>query len=67
MNDYFYVITLQSSRGPGTLKGIHTAPPGETAEQAFDSIFAWALQKSGFSTAVVLYFSLTPNALGGAQ
>jgi hypothetical protein len=67
MTDYFYVITLQNSRGAGTLKGVHEAPSGETAEQAFDSILAWALKQSGFNTAVVLFFSLEPNTLGGPR
>ena len=67
MNDYFYVITLQNSRGSSTLKGIHAAPPGETTEQAFASILDWALGQTGFNTAIVLFFSLTPNTLGGAR
>lgn len=65
--NYFYVITLSDGRGRATLQGIHTAPQGETRQQAFQSILAWAQQQIGVSQAVVEFFFLEPNQLGGTS
>ena len=66
MNDYLYVVTLQGSGKTVTFKGIHGQQPGETREQAVDSVLAWAMRQSGISSPTVLFFSLEPNQLGGA-
>jgi hypothetical protein len=67
VNDYLYVVTLQGNGKTITFKGIHKQQPGETREQAFDSVLAWAMQQSGITNPTVLFFSLEPNILGGAR
>lgn len=65
MSDYFFVITLADGYQQGTVKGIHEQPPGETRQQAFESVLAYATQMGGFESPNILFFALEPNQLGG--
>jgi hypothetical protein len=67
MNPHHFVITVATSNGQGTLHGIHNAPEGETRQEAFESVLAYAAEKTGFRQPTVLFFSLEPNALGGPR
>jgi len=59
---YHFVITIAVPGGMANYDATYDPKPGETRQDAYRSIRAFAQQKAGFDGPVV-FFSLEPNSL----
>lgn len=63
--NHHWIMTIQNGMAQHTLSGDVDVDPGATRSEVYDGIYERALASSRFGKAIVLFFSLEPNELGG--